>query len=270
MMLARAFAIVVVACLLVFAGNADAQPPPGAVVEQASLARIGGGTAKLLGDGTVGVIFFFEPGQEHSKDALEMMAQCEKELAQKPVHWAAVVSESVSAEAVTAAVKASGLAMPVLVDKGDQVYAKLKVILHPLVVITDKQNRVAGYEPYQRVNYCNVVRAQLLHALGELNDAGLEAALHPPPSTQGGDGAVAQRELRMGQRHMEAKRYPQAAAAANKALAADAKLVDAHVLLGQALAAQGDCKGAQGAFDKALALDKNSAAAAEGKKACAK
>lgn len=269
-MVARVFCILAVAGVLALASNAGAQPPPGTLVEQVSLARIGGGTARLLGDGTVGVIFFFEPGQEHSKDALEMMAACEKELEHKPVHWAAVVSDRVSAEAVSADVKASGLAMPVLIDKGDLVYAKLKVILHPLVVITDKQNKVAAYSPYQRVNYCNVVRAELLHALGELNDAGLESVLHPPPSTQGGNGAVAQRELRMGQRHMEAKRYPQAAAAANKAIAADAELVDAHLLLGQALAAQGDCKGAQAAFDGTLALDKTNAAAADGKKACAK
>lgn len=269
-MKAHASLILAAAGVLALAGNAGAQPPAGTVVEQASLARVGGGTAKLLGDGTVGVIFFFQPGHEHSKDALEMMVQCEKEMANKAVHWAAVVPDGATAEAVSADVKASGLAMPVLIDKGDLLYVKLKVILRPLVVITDKQNRLAAYEPYQRVNYCNVVRAQLLHALGELNDAGLEAALHPAPSTQGGDRAVAQRELRMGQRHLEAKRYPQAAAAAGKALALDGKLVDAHVLLGQALAGQGDCKGSGAAFDQALALDKSNAAATEGKKTCAK
>jgi cytochrome c-type biogenesis protein CcmH/NrfG len=74
----------------------------------------------------------------------------------------------------------------------------------------------------------------------------------------------------MGQKHVEAKRYPLAAAAAQKAIGKDAKLVDAYVLLGQAQAAQGDCKSATAAFDKGLALDKNNAAAEEGKKACAK
>jgi len=255
---------------LALAGSAGAQPPPGTLVQQVALSRIGGGTGKLLGDGTVGVIFFFEAGQPHSLDALQMMHQCEQEFAKKAVHWTAIVSDSASADAVSADIKASGLAMQVLVDKGDQVYAELKVILHPLVVITDKQNKVAAYEPYQRINYCNVVRAQLQHALGELDDKGLEAIVHPAASTQGGEAAVAQRELRMGQRHLEAKRYPQAAAAANKAIAADAKLVDAYVLLGQASAGQGDCKAAGAAFDKALGLDKSNAAAQEGRKACTK
>lgn len=266
----RGFAFLAVAVQFALPVHAAAQPELGTVVAQASLSRIGGGSARLLGDGVAGVIFFFEPGQPHSRDALEMMAKCEKEFEKKPVHWTAVVSDSASAAAAAADIKESGLAMAVLIDKGDQVYAGLKGILRPIVVVLDKKNRVAAYEPYQRINYCNVVRAQLQHVLGELSDAGLEAVLHPPPSVQGGDHAVAQRELRMGQRHLEVKRYPQAAAAAGKAVAADGKLVDAHVLLGQALAGQGDCKGAAAAFDHALALDGKSSAAQEGRKACAK
>ncbi len=269
-MVVRALRAVAVAGLLAIAGNAGAQPPPGTQVEQVTLARFGGGTARLLGEGTVSIIVFFRPGQDHSRDALRMMAQCEKELAHEPVHWTAVVSGSASAEAISAEVKDSGIAMPVLIDKGDLVYAGLRVILHPVVVITDKQGRLAAYEPYQRINYCNVVRAHLAHVLGELGDAGLDAVLHPPPSTQGGDLAVAQRNLRLGQKHLEVKRYPQAATAAGKAIALDGKLVDAHVLLGQALAGQGDCKRARAAFDRALALDKSNAAALQGKQDCAK
>lgn len=257
------------AAVLAVAPSAGAQPPPGTLIEQAELWRVGGGTAKLLGDGMVSVIVFFRPGHEHSQDALEMMAACERKFAGKPIHWAAVVSDSVPAAAVGADVKASGIAMPVLLDKGDLQYAKLKVILHPVVIITDKQDRLASYVPYQRINYCHVVDAHLLHVLGELDDAGLDAVLHPPPSTQGGDAAVAQRQLRMGQKHLEAKRYDQAAVAANKALSHDTTLVAAHVLLGQALGAQGDCKGARTAFDRALALDKDNAGAQEGRSACA-
>jgi len=246
-----------------------AQLPPGTVIEQVELARLGGGTAKLLGTGTASVIVFFRPGQEHSRDALAMMAECEKKFAGKPIHWAAVVSDRAETAAGTADVQASGIAMPVLIDKGDLQYAALKVILHPVVIITDKQNRVAAYVPYQRINYCHVVEAHLAHVLGELDDAGLDAVLHPPPSTQGGDASVAQRQLRMGQKHLEAKRYDQAAVAANKALAHDATMVAAHVLLGQALSAQGDCKGARAAFERALALDKNCTAAQDGMKGCA-
>lgn len=266
----RAFLIGAAAGVLALAGGAGAQPPAGTPVEPVSLSRVGGGTARLLGDAKIGVIFFFRSGQEHSRDALEMMAQCEREFANKPVHWAAVVSDKDSAEAVATEVKAAGLAMPVLIDKGDLVYGRLEVILHPVVVVTDRQNRILAYKPYQRINYCNVVRAHLQHALGELTDAGLEAVLRSPPSTQGGDSAGARAALRMGQRHLEVKRYPQAAAAASKALELDGRLADAHVLLGQALAGQGDCKRAVAAFDQALALDKTSTPAADGKKACAK
>lgn len=266
----RLWVILAVAGVLALAGTAGAQPPPGTLIKQVSMPRLGGGTEKLLGDGQVNVIFFFEPGQPHSIDALQMMHQCEQEFAKKPVHWAAIVSDLASAQTAGADIKAAGLQMPVLIDKGDTLYAQLLVKLHPVVVITDKQSKMDAFAPYQRINYCNVVRAHVQHALGELDDKGLDAVVNPAASTQGGDGAVAQRELRMGQRHLEAKRFPQAAAAANKAIALDAKLVDAQVLLGQALAGQGDCKGAGAAFDKALALDKSNAAAQEGKKACTK
>ena len=80
---------------------------------------------------------------------------------------------------------------------------------------------------------------------------------------------MAQRQLHMGQKHLEAKRFELAAVAANRALVHDATLVAAHVLLGQALAAQGDCKAARAAFDGALALDKDNAAARDGRSACA-
>jgi len=259
---------VALAVTLSVAQAVAAQPPPGTVIEQVELARLGGGTATLLGNGMTSVIVFFRPGQEHSRDALDMMATCEKTFAGKPIHWAAVVSDSAETAAATADVKASGIAMPVLIDKGDLQYAKLKVILHPVVIIADKQDRVAAYVPYQRIDYCHVVEAHLSHTLGDLDDAGLDAVLHPPPSTQGGDAAVAQRQLHMGQKHLEAKRYDQAAAAANKALVHDANLVAAHVLLGQALKAQGDCKGARAAFERALALDPSNTAAQEGIKGC--
>ena len=255
--------------VLAAAQAAVAQPPLGTLIEQAELARVGGGTARLLGDGATSVIVFFRPGQEHSQDALKMMAECEKTFAGRPIHWAALVSDSVAVAAVSADAKASGIAMPVLVDKGDLQYAKLKVILHPVVIITDKRNRLTAYVPYQRINYCNVVHAHLSHVLDELDDEGLDAVLHPPPQTQGGDASVAQRQLHMGQKHLEAKRFELAAVAANRALVHDATLVAAHVLLGQALAAQGDCKAARAAFDGALAVGKDNAAARDGRSACA-
>ncbi len=265
---ARAGFGLALAGLLAAAQAVAAQPPPGTVIEQVELARLGGGTATLLGKGTTSVIVFVRPGQDHSRDALAMMAECEKKFAGKPVHWAALVSDSADTAVATADVKASGIAMPVLIDKGDLQYAALKVILHPVVIIVDKQNHLAAYVPYQRIDYCHVVEAQLAHVLGELDDAGLDAVLHPPPSTQGGDASVALRQLHMGQKHLEAKRYDQAAVAANKALTHDPTMVAAHVLLGQALQAQGDCKGARAAFEHALALDKNSTAAQDGLKGC--
>jgi len=254
--------------VLAVAQAVAAQLPPGTPIAQAELARLGGGTATLLGSGTTSVIVFFRPGQEHSRDALAMMAQCEKKFAGRPVHWAAVVSDRADPAAVTADVQASGIAMPVLIDKGDLQYAALKVILHPVVIITDKQNRVAAYLPYQRIDYCHVVEAHLAHVLGELDDAGLQAVLHPPPATQGGDASIALRQLHMGQKHLEAQRFDLAAVAANKAIEHDATLVAAHVLLGQALAAQGDCTRARAAFERALALDKTNTAAQDGLKGC--
>jgi hypothetical protein len=64
------------------------------------------------------------------------VTECQKELAGKPVHWCAVVSDRVPQAEVEAEVQTTGFQMPVLIDRGDALYGKLGVILHPVIGIT--------------------------------------------------------------------------------------------------------------------------------------
>ena len=132
---------------------AFANVPIGAVVENVSLPALGGGEQNLLSDTNVSVFIFLKPGQEHSNQALVEIAECEKELAGKPVHWCAIVSDRVPRAEVEAEVQATGITMPVLIDQGDALYGKFGVVLHPVVGITDPDRRLVAYQPFAKVNY---------------------------------------------------------------------------------------------------------------------
>lgn len=244
-----------VAAVLVSAAAA-AQPPPGTIIEQAELATAQGGQATLLGkDALASVIVFFRTNQEHSRETLKMMAECEREMAGKPVHWVGVVSDSIPRADVLALIQETGLKSPVLIDKGDALYGALHIKLHPVVLLVGKDKKLHSVEPFRKINYCAEVRAQLQRLMGEISQEQLEAVLKPAESVVGGDKSKASRELKMAQKRLEIESWDKAIESAKKALALDASLAGAQVVIGKALAKKGDCKGAREAFAAALKLD---------------
>ena len=249
------------------AALAFANAPIGSVIENVSMPSLKGPKENLLGGTNVSVFLFIKPGLEHSHTTLVQIAQCEKELAGKPVHWAAVVSDRIPKAEVEKEVAETGLAMPVLIDEGDALYGKLGVILHPVVGITDKDHKILAYQPFTKVNYSAVVRAQICHALKEITDQELQDVLKPPPITMGGDESVAHRYFKLAEKQFGAKNYEQALANVKKALEKDTTLAAVHALHGRILAAQGNRAEAQSAFEAALKLDPKNATALEGIKA---
>jgi len=243
----------------------------GQIIEDEELPTLAGGRAHLLGKGQANVFVFFRHGHEHSTDALRQMAACEKELAGKPVHWVAVVSGSAPAAEVSAMVREIGIRMPVLVDEGDALYSRLGVRLHPLVGVADGSRKLVAWQPYLRLNYCEVIKARVRFLLGELTQAQLDAVISPPRATMPGAHAssVAKRDINLGRRQLAQKWLDKALASARKAVERDPGLPAAHAFLGQVLAAQGDCPEATKAFDRALALDPADAEALAGRKECA-
>ncbi len=243
----------------------------GQVIDDEELPTLAGGRARLLGTGKASVFVFFRPGHEHSADALRQVAACERELAGRPVHWVAVVSGSAPAAEVSALVKETGLRMPVLLDQGDALYSRLGVRLHPLVGVADGARRLVAWQPYLRLNYCEVIKARLRFLLGEITQAQLDAVVSPARATMPGAEAssVAKRDINLGKRQLAQKLLDKALASARKAVERDPGLAGAHAFLGQVLAARGECGKALEAFERALALDPSDAEALAGKKECA-
>jgi tetratricopeptide (TPR) repeat protein len=241
---------------------AFANLPIGALVKNVSLPALSGGPQPLLSDTNVSVFIFIKPGLEHSNRATAEIAQCQKEMADKPVHWCAIVSDRVPRADVEAEVRATGLAMPVLIDQGDALYGKFGVVLHPVVGITDANRRLVAYQPFAEVNYSNFIRAQVRHALKEISDEELAAALQPSPVPWGGDASVAHRYFRLAEKQFQSTNYDQALANIQRSLDKGPSAA-AYSLQGRILAAQGRPAEARSAFEAALKLDPQDSAALE-------
>jgi hypothetical protein len=217
---------------------ADARIQPGATVENAELPTLSGGKAKLLGAELANVVLFWRPGSPNSTDTLKQMAACEKAFAGKSVHMVTVVSGSWAPEDLRAAVAEAGLGVPVLLDEADELYGKLQIRQHPLVIVADTDGTVTLSQPYVRVRYCEIVWAHVRYLLGELDEASLEKELHPARAAFPSDdkGNVAKRYVTMGKRE----------------------------------AAMGKCDRALRSFGKALELHPGDADALAGRMACEK
>lgn len=230
----------------------------GEPVPNAELPVVGGGQHPLLSSRALANVFvFFRPRQAHSLEALKAMADCEQEFAERPVHFVAVVSSSFGADEVRAVAAEAGIRMPVLVDEGDTLYGRIGVRLHPVVGIANERFELVAYEPFRQVNYCDRVRAQIRFALHEIGRADVEAAAAPPRALFPNEmmGAIANRHVRMGESFLRARQYERAAAEARRVLERDPRHASAHLLLGDALAAQGRCAEARTAYDAAREID---------------
>jgi hypothetical protein len=253
------------------AARAFANVEIGGRIERAVLPTLEGGKHELLSRrARANVFLFFRPLQEHSERTLAAMAGCEKEFAGKPVHFAAIVSGAAPRDEVRAMVERSGIRMPVLVDEDDRLYGALGVRLHPSIGIADGEGTLLAYQPFQKINYCDVVRGRIQLALGEITPEQMEEVLTPGNALMPRDvkGAVANRHVKLGRRLAAQKKWASAEVQAREAVAKDPSFAPGHAFLGEVLAAQGDCARARVAFDEALRLDASNAAAAEGKLAC--
>jgi hypothetical protein len=230
----------------------------------------GGRLPFLSGDARVHVFVFFRPNQDHSLETLAGLVRCADRFQGKAVRWLGLVSSSWSADVVQAAVAASGTTMPVLVDEGDALYGRLDVRVHPTIGVADGRGRLVAYEPFRKVNQCDRLAARVSRALGETDDAGVALADHPLPALFPNEieGAVANRHVRMGEKLLRAKLFSRTADEARLVLDRDPRHVRAHLLLAEALEAQGACGEAAASRRQAAALDAGAAAAALPRLAC--
>ncbi len=261
------------ALLTIFAAlppPASARAEPGTPIENVELKTIAGGKEKLLSPKAKANVFvFFRTGQERSLDALKQMAACEKELAGKPIYWAAVVSGSEPVADVKAFVAEAGIKMPVLIDEGDVLYDRLGIRLHPMVGIADGKFVLAAMEPYRQLEYCEVIKTRIKLLLGEANQAALDKVLNPEKSPlPGADPAKkAMRDVNMARRLYEIGQFAESVKFAQRALGV-APVAEAYTVMGKSYTQLGKCAEAEKAFASALQLDPNDADAKAGKGTC--
>ncbi len=243
--------------LVAFPPPASARAEAGTVVANAALRTLAGGKEPLLSTrAKANVIVFFRPNHERSLDALRQMAGCQKDLAGKPVNWVAVVSAVEAAADVKAAVDASGLKRPVLLDDDDAVYAALGVRMHPMVAIVDAKCRIVTMEAYRQVDYCDIIKTEIRVLLGEATQAQLDATLNPAATELPGSDPMkkAMRDVNMARRLLDIGESAEAVKFAQKALLV-APIPEAYSVLGAAYAKLGKCADAQRACDQALKLN---------------
>jgi tetratricopeptide (TPR) repeat protein len=181
-----------------------------------------------------------------------------------------VLPAGTSPDEARALAAATGVRMPLVLDAGDALYDKLEVRLHPAVFLVDARARVAAFELYRQIDYCDVIMARIRFSLGELDQAALDRVLEPPRNSMPGDDPrdVSNRDVNLGRRQLQIKQYDKAVASANKALSL-APSPGAFALLGDVAAARGDCAAALQQYQAALRLDPGEPHAIEGKARCA-
>lgn len=249
------------------AGELDRRVQIGEQVDDVELRTIDGGKAHFLQKGVAANVFvFFRLEQDRSADTLREMARCEKEFEKRPVRWVAVVSDSWPAEEVKALVRETGIKMPVLVDAGDALYGKLGIRLHPVIGIVDRAGKLAAFEPFRQLNYCERIRVRIRLQLGEATEADVarvdEPAATPLPHS---DQGVSRRHVNFARRLHDLKQDDQALAELQKALAL-APSAGAWALRGEILAGRGQCAEAAQALEAALKIEPANAVALEAKK----
>jgi tetratricopeptide (TPR) repeat protein len=260
----------ILAVIFLFApltGAAFHRASAGEIIENVELPALTGGRQPLLTDAAVNVFVFFKPDHEHSQATLTILEKLGQEFAAKPVHWAAVVSDSFKPAEIEAEVKALGFTLPVLIDTGDKLYGRLAVAMTPNIGIADKQHKLIVDLPFNKVNYESVIRGYIQHELNEISDTELQAIINPPPAAMGGNGELAHRHRRYAEKLLKAGLYDKALENVETSLENDPNFAEAYALKGRILAAQGQGDEALKAFDNALKLDPSNQTALNGRNA---
>ena len=212
----------------------------GEPIANRTMPTLDGKRAQLLAPGKVSVFVFVRTGHDFSESALRQLAQLEREQAGKPVHFAIVVSSSEAPADVARLIQESGIRAPVLVDTDDALYGELGVAMYPSGGIVGKDGRLAGFQPFRKVNYLDAMRGRVQAALGELDEAALARIIDPGVTIQPGGGRAHAR-LTLGRRLLAAGDAQGAISNARASIALQPGSADAHALLAEALATAGEC-----------------------------
>lgn len=237
------------------AAQAFSHLPVGQPVPNPELETLDGRREKLLGAAQVSVFVFFRPSHDHSLQTLGQLAVLEREFAGKPVRFTAVTSDTYPRDQVRATALEAGIRMPVLIDKGDELYGELGVALHPVVGVVDRAQRLAAYEHFRKLNMLDRMRGQIQLVLGEIDPAEMARIAAPAKATTDSPGALAHRRAMLARMLLERGNTAKALENAFLAVEANPASGEAQAVLARALAAAGRCDEAERWQKRARALD---------------
>lgn len=263
-----AFVLLALAAVAEDAGSASTRTEMGTVVANPELGTLSGSKVRPQDDSTLNVLVFFRPDTDYSKETLKGLAACEKRTAGKSVHWVALVSDRFPAEQSKSAVSEAGIAMPVLVDAADALSTQIAIAQLPAVAFTGKDKKLVAFQPFAKLNFCELVDARIRLLLHEISEKEFNSIVDPASTKVGGESSVARRHIKLAEAFLKSGNTEKALEPARAAVEHGPDLAASHSVLGECLRAAGKCKEAMLEFDKALALDPADSRAGEGKKAC--
>jgi tetratricopeptide (TPR) repeat protein len=225
----------------------------GAQVDATELPGLDGGRERLVVRGAAAhVLVFVKPNHPHCVEALRELAS--RERMHEGVRWLAILPQDTSLADARALASATGIRMPLALDPGDRLYAKLGIALHPTLVILDRGGRVAASVPYRAVNFGDRVTAHVRFTLGEISEAELAQATDPGKTEDHFEDGAARRYEQFGARLLEQGQLDLALAQVSKSLAA-APTASAYCLQGKILGRMGRRAESTRSLDAAVRLD---------------
>lgn len=249
--------------------DASAYTPIGKIVSNPELPAIDGAKQKPILAGKVTILFFFRPDKEYSRLNLKGMADCDARFTGKPIQITGIVPARFTPDETRTVVKEAGARFPILFDTDEAVYTEIGVAQHPAAAVVDREGKLSEYQPFTKLNFCELVEARARHVLGELSDEQLKAVLNPKAEVFSGDASAAARHVKMAELLLGQGKAKEAVEQGRIAVQKASSSGPAHAVLGAALAATGDCRAAMAEFEAALKLDAADARALEGKSRCA-
>lgn len=239
-----------VAALALGAAAYGATLKPGDAFPGQTLPDRAGEQLPLHGKADVTVVLFFKAGQEHSNLAAQSLRELRKELEKRSLAWLLVVSDRTPPETVAQL----ATEFPVGLDTEDALYGNCGIVMEPSAVLLDRAGKVLAFQQFRKVGFQPLLRAEILHALGEIPTAALDAVRHPAPAVLSTDASVAFRRAKLALRLYEAGQFAKALESAQISVERNPTHAEHHLLLGRILAALNRKPEAAAAFREALRL----------------
>jgi hypothetical protein len=208
--LAFAFLLAAVAAVGDEAGQASAHTPIGAVISNPTLAAVGGGSRAPQGNESANVLVFFRPDNDYNRLTLKALGGCEKRFSGKGVRITGLVAPRFAEADVKSAVAEAGVAIPVVVDAGVALATELGVAQLPAVAITDGTHKLVAYQPFTKVNFCELVEARVRWVIKEISDTELAGVVNPAVTPIAGASSVAHRHVKMAEAFLTGGNAPKA------------------------------------------------------------